>query len=163
MADGITPQAVATAWIEAAVAGDSDALRALFAPDCRVHVAGDMPFCGWMDVDAFFAQTAILPLAGPIVFEIGEMVAQDERVWFEAQSEAKLAGGADYRNVYIFQLQVRDGRITEYKEFGDTLHIWRTIDDPRTRGASIARQPLLTKVNRRLVGNAMSGAPPQDA
>lgn len=145
------------------MAGDAVALRALFAPDSRIFVAGDMPFCGWMDLDAFFAQTAILPLDGPIVFEIGEMVAQGERVWFEAQSEAKLVGGADYRNIYIFQLRVRGGRIIEYKEFSDTLHIWRTIDDPRTRGAAIARQPLLTNVTRRLVGNAIAGGPAQEA
>ena len=68
------PEAVAAAWVEAAVAGDAVALRALFARDCRIFVAGDMPFCGWMDVDAFFAQTAILPLDGPITFEIGEQV-----------------------------------------------------------------------------------------
>lgn len=148
---------MASAWVEAAVAGDAAGLRALFAPYCRIFVAGDMPFCGWMDVDAFFAQAAVLPLDGPIVFEIGEMVAQGERVWFEAQSAAKLVGGADYRNIYIFQMQVRDGRIVEYKEFGDTLHIWRTIDDPRVRGEPIGRQPLLTEVTRRLVGNAVAG------
>lgn len=159
----MSPQAVATAWIEAAVAGEAAGLRALFAPDCRIFVGGDMPFCGWMDVDAFFAQTALLPLDGPIVFEIGEMVAQGERVWFEAQSAAKLIGGADYRNIYIFQLQVRGGLITEYKEFGDTLHIWRTIDDPRVRGAPIARQPLLTNVTRRLTGNAIAGGSDHEA
>lgn len=153
----MTPEAIAIAWVEAAVAGNAAGLRALFAPDCRVFVAGDMPFCGWMDVDAFFAQTAVLPLDGPIVFELGEMVSQGERVWFEAQSEARLSGGADYRNIYIFQLQVRGGLIVEYKEFGDTLHIWRTIDDPRVRGAPIARQPLVTRVKRRLVGNAIAG------
>lgn len=159
----MTPEAVATAWFEAAVAGDAVGLRALFAPDCRIFVAGDMPFCGWMDVDAFFAQTAVLPLDGPIVFEIGDMVAQGERVWFEAQSEAKLVGGADYRNIYIFQLQLQDGLIVEYKEFGDTLHIWRTIDDPRVRGEPIARQPLLTNVTRRLVGNAIAGGSAHEA
>jgi len=153
----MTPQEVAGAWVDAAVAGDAAALRALFAPDCRIFVAGDMPFCGWMDVDAFFAQTAVLPLDGPMVFEIGDTVAQGERVWFEAQSEAKLVGGADYRNIYIFQLQVRGGLIIEYKEFGDTLHIWRVIDDPRTRGTPIPRQPLLSNVSRRLVGNAIAG------
>lgn len=159
----MSPEAVASAWIEAAVAGDAAGLRALFAPDCRIFVAGDMPFCGWMDVDAFFAQTAVLRLDGPIVFEIGEMVAQKDRVWFEAQSAAKLVGGADYRNIYIFQLQVQDGRITQYKEFGDTLHIWRTIDDPRVRGPAIARQPLLTKVTRQLTGNAIAGGSVHDA
>ncbi len=150
-------KAVAWRWVEAAVSGDVDALRSLFAPDCRVFIAGDMPFCGWMDVDSFFAQANILPLDGPIAFEIGEMIAEGDRVWFEAQSTARLVDGADYRNIYIFQLRVRDGRIVEYKEFADTLHIWRTIDDPRTRGTAIARQPFLARVERRIVGGAVAG------
>lgn len=149
---------IAWRWVEAAVAGDAAALRSLFAPDCRILVAGDMPFSGWMDVDGFFAQTSILRLDGPITFEIGEMVAEGDRVWFEAQSSARLANGNDYRNIYIFQLQVLDGRIVEYKEFADTLHIWRVIDDPQVRGPAIPRQPLLTAVHRRLVGNAVSGS-----
>lgn len=146
---------IASRWVEAAVRGDSVALRALFAPDCRIFVAGDMPFCGWMDVDGFFGQTSILPLAGPITFEVGDMVAEGDRIWFEAQSEARLTNGADYRNIYIFQLRIADGLIAEYKEFGDTLHIWRTIDDPQTRGPAIPRQPLLTTVSRTLVGNSI--------
>ena len=148
-------KALAWRWVAAAVAGEADVLRSLFAPDCRIFVAGDMPFCGWMGVEAFFSQTTILPLDGPITFEIGEMLADGDRVWFEAQSEARLKGGAEYRNIYIFQLQIADGRIVEYKEFGDTLHIWRTIDSPETRGPAIARQPLLSRVSRRLVGNAI--------
>jgi ketosteroid isomerase-like protein len=150
-------KAIAWRWVEAAVGGDAETLRALFAPDCRLFVAGDMPFSGWMDVDAFFAQTTVLPLDGPISFDVGDMVAEGDRVWFEAQSEAKLQGGADYRNYYIFQLRIADEQIVEYKEFADTLHIWRCIDDPRTRGTPIPRQPFVTRVARRLVGNAISG------
>lgn len=150
-------EALAWRWVKAAVAGDAAGLRALFAPDCRIFVAGDMPFCGWMDVDAFFAQTSILPLDGPIEFDVGEVVAQDDRVWLEAQSRARLQDGAAYRNNYIFQFRVRGGLIVEYKEFGDTLHIWRVIDHPLTRGPAIARQPLLSRVRRTLVGNAIAG------
>ncbi len=150
-------RAIAWRWIEAAVGGDGDTLRRLFAPDCRILIAGDMPFCGWMDVDGFFGQTSILPLDGPITFEIGEMVAEQDRIWFEAQSHARLKDGADYRNIYIFQLRIAEGRIIEYKEFGDTLHIWRVIDAPQTRGPAIPRQPLLTTVSRTFIGNAIAG------
>lgn len=146
---------IAWRWIEAAVGGDGETLRTLFAPDCRIFIAGDMPFCGWMNVDGFFGQTSILPLAGPITFEVGEMVAEGDRIWFEAQSHAQLKNGADYRNIYIFQLRITDERIVEYKEFGDTLHIWRVIEDPQTRGPAIPRQPLLTIISRAFVGNAI--------
>lgn len=146
---------IAWRWVEAAIGGDGAALRALFAPGCRIFIAGDMPYCGWMDVDAFFAQTTILPLAGPITFEVGEMIAEGDRVWFEAQSEAQLSSGAAYRNIYLFQLQVSDDHIVEYKEFADTLHVWRLIDDPRTRGPAIPRPPFLTRVQRRVAGTAI--------
>ncbi len=148
-------KALAWRWVAAAVAGEADTLRSLFAPDCRIFVAGDMPFCGWMDVDGFFRQTTVLPLDGPITFEVGEMVAEGDRVWFEAQSQARLTNGADYSNIYLFQLRVADGLIVEYKEFGDTLHIWRTIDAPQTRGPAIQRQPLLARVERRFVGDSI--------
>src|SRR3546814_6115407 len=91
-------KAVALSWIEASVAGDVDAVRRLFAADCAILVAGDMPFCGWMDVDAFFNQTMILPLDGEIIFEVGEMVAANELVWFEAQSQATLTNGEASRD-----------------------------------------------------------------
>ena len=155
MEDGSDPKSVAWRWVEAVVAGDGVAVRSVFAPGCRIFIAGDMPFCGWMDVDAFFAQTTVLPLDGPITFEIGEMVVEGDRVWFEAQSNARLIDGADYRNFYIFQLLVSEGRIVEYKELTDTLHVWRTIDAPETRGPAIVRQPFLTRVVRRLVGKSV--------
>lgn len=143
MTEGQDNRAIALRWVEASVSGDAAAARALFAPNCAVLIVGDMPFCGWMDVDAFFNQTMILPLDGPIRFEVGDMVAEDDRVWFEAQSNARLTGGQDYRNVYIFQMRFRDGLIVEYKEFGDTLHAYRLIDDPVVRGHPQSPRPQL--------------------
>ncbi|MDB5686846.1 MAG: hypothetical protein JWR77_1435 [Rhizorhabdus sp.] len=44
---------IALRWVAASVAGDVETTRSLFAADCRILIVGDMPFCGWMDVDAF--------------------------------------------------------------------------------------------------------------
>jgi ketosteroid isomerase-like protein len=158
-------KAIALKWVELSVAGDGEAVRALFAPDCLVFVAGDMGFCGWMDVAGFFGQTSVLELAGPITFEVGEIVAEGDLVWFEAQSQAVLRNGNDYRNNYMFQMRMRQERIVEYKEFGDTLHIWRVMDHPLIRGEAIARQALVREVRHRFVGRAIGqeGSPPQDA
>ncbi len=153
--NGTSLKEIGRQWVQSSVAGDGDAVRAMFHPDCRLLIVGDMPFCGWMDVDAFFRQTMVLPLAGPIRFEVGAMVEDGERLWFEAQSSAELVGGAAYRNVYIFQMVIRDGQIVEYKEFGDTLHAWRTIDAPETRGAPIARVPLFTEPSLIVEGKAI--------
>ncbi len=149
---------IALRWVAASVAGDAVASRSLFAPDCAILIVGDMPFCGWMDVDGFFRQTMILPLDGPIRFEVGAMVSEGDRVWFEAQSSAKLVGGQDYRNVYIFQMRLRDGLIVEYKEFGDTLHAWRLIDDPAVRGEPQSRAPLFHEATFSFVGGAIGEA-----
>lgn len=154
MSDGRL-KALACQWVKSSVAGDAEAVRAMFHPDCRLLIVGDMPFCGWMNVDAFFRQTMVLPLAGPIRFEVGEMVEEGERVWFEAQSSAQLVGGGAYRNVYIFQMVIRDELIVEYKEFGDTLHAWRMIDAPETRGPPIERVPLFTQPSLRVEGKAI--------
>jgi hypothetical protein len=116
-----------------------------------------------MDVDAFFNQTMILPLDGEIIFEVGEMVAENELVWFEAQSQATLTNGEAYRNLYMFQMRIRNGRIVEYKEFGDTLHIWRVIDAPDTRGPSISRQPLFKNVSYRFIGGSIGETQRKDA
>lgn len=149
-------KALALRWVAASVMGDVAGTRACFDPDCKILIVGDMPFCGWMTVDDFFQQTMVLPLDGPINFEVGELVAESDRVWFEAQSSATLKDGGQYQNVYIFQLKIRDGLIVEYKEFGDTLHAWRLIDAPETRGPAITRPPLLTSVSARFTGGAIS-------
>jgi ketosteroid isomerase-like protein len=151
-------KALALRWVEAVVAGDTEATRSLFAPDCSILIAGDMPYCGRMDVDAFFRQAMVLPLAGPIIFEVGDIVAEGDRVWFEAQSQARLTNGQDYRNAYIFQMKIRDGAIVDYKEFTDTLHVWRLIDDPSVRGAPTPRQPFLTNIAHRFQGGGISEA-----
>src|SRR3546814_12301738 len=108
-----------------------------------------MPVCGWMDVDAFFNQTMILPLDGEIIFEVGEMVAENELVWFEAQSQATLTNGEAYRNLSMFPMRIRNGRIADYKEFGDTLSFWRFLAAPDTRAHTISRQHLFTNAPSR--------------
>lgn len=158
MADLEANKKIAWKWAESSVAGDLPAVRDLFAADCRFMIVGDMPYSGWMGVDEFFTQTTILPLGSPIQFDVGEMIAEGDRVWFEAESEAKLLDGSDYHNYYVFQFRILNSKISEYKEFCDTLHIYRTIDHPLTRGQAIERQPFLSGRKRRLTGSAVGEA-----
>jgi ketosteroid isomerase-like protein len=53
---------------------------------------------------------------------IDAMTAEGERVAVEAKSEGVHTSGARYHNRYHFLLVVRDGRITELKEYLDTEH-----------------------------------------
>jgi ketosteroid isomerase-like protein len=149
---------LALEWVAASVAGDVAKVRALYAPDCRFLVAGDMPYCGWMDLEAFFKQTALLPLDGPITMEIGDVTAEGDRVWFEAQSSARLKDGSKYENAYVFFMRIRAGAIVEYKEFVDTYYVYRLIDSPQTRGEPQPRYRIFDQASQSYSGNAIGEA-----
>jgi ketosteroid isomerase-like protein len=143
-------------WLHATLLGDVEAVRRLFAEDCRFLVAGDMPYCGWMDREAFFKQTMILPLGGPITLEIGDITAAGERVWFEAQSYARLKNGSAYENAYVFFMRIRNGQIIEYKEFTDTYYVYRSIDSPQTRNAPQPRYRIFDIPSHTFRGDSIS-------
>jgi uncharacterized protein len=151
-------------WLEATLRGDAAKVQNLHAESCRFLVAGDMPYCGWMDRDAFFKQTMILPLGGPIKMEIGDVSAEGDRVWFEAQSFATLRDGSAYQNCYVFFMRIRNGKIIEYKEFADTLYVYRTIDAPETRGMPRPRYRIFDQASAVFEGKSMGEAlrPPGD-
>jgi uncharacterized protein len=145
-------------WLDATLRAEVDKVRALHSHDCRFLVAGDMPYCGWMDRESFLQQTMILPLDGPITFEIGDITTEGERVWFEAQSFAKLKDGHEYQNAYVFFMRIRNLKIIEYKEFADTYYVHRVIDSPQTRGAPKARYRIFDTPSRVFRGNSLGEA-----
>ena len=55
-----------------------------------------------------------------IDFEILTMTAEEDRVAVEARSYGRHISGQDYSNYYHFLFRLRDGQITEMKEFMDT-------------------------------------------
>lgn len=83
---------------------------------------------------------------------IGDVTAEGERVWIEAESEAPLASGGTYTNTYVIALKVSNGKITEMKEFSDTLHVFEAIDAPEIRGPRKPRQSPLTTVTATVQG-----------
>jgi uncharacterized protein len=143
-----TPKEVALSWFTALVTGDVKTIGELIAPDFRYFLPGTMPASGWWDTQGFLesAQMFAGVLAGPIAMRIGDVTAEDDRVWIEAESEALLASGGVYANTYVIALKVRDGKIAEMKEFSDTLQVYEAIDTPQTRGPRKARQSPLTSV-----------------
>lgn len=151
MADRIEEnKRLAWAWFEHALNGELDKSMALHRNDCRFFVSGDMPYGGWMDKAAYMNQTGVLQLDGPITMRFGDMVAEGDKVWLEAESEARLVNGNDYRNHYLFQFRFAEGRIVELKEFVDTLHVYRVIDSEAVRGAPRPRDRFVTRVSREL-------------
>jgi ketosteroid isomerase-like protein len=153
-------KAIVLDWMRANVMGDIEKSKSHYAPDCRFLVAGDMPYCGWMDLEGFYRQATILPLDGPITLEIGNITAEGDQVWFEAQSFGTLQGGTTYDNFYVFFVRLRAGKIIEYKEFIDTYYVNRIIDSPATRGTPKPRYRIFETPTARFTGGSLSGALP---
>jgi hypothetical protein len=94
---------------------------------------------------------------------LGEMTAEGDRVFVEAESRATLAGGGTYNNHYVFMARFRDGKMIEHKEFADTLHIHRVVDAPEVTAPPIARQGPLTSISEELRGGYFGEAMRQEA
>jgi ketosteroid isomerase-like protein len=66
---------------------------------------------------------------GKIVFSIGEMTGEGDRVAAEGHSRAvNRANGRTYTNRYMFHVFFRDGKINQLREYQDTLHaldVWQ--------------------------------------
>lgn len=59
--------------------------------------------------------------ATPIQFTIDAITAEDDRVVAEARSAARLIGGADYAQTYVFSFRIHDGRIAWIAEHFNAL------------------------------------------
>ena len=149
-----TNKELALSWFQALVTGNAEAAIALIADDFRYFLTGTLPASGWWDRDGFLASAQMFSgvLAGPITMRIGDVTAEDDRVWFEAESEAALTDGGTYANTYVIAVRVRDGKIVEMKEFSDSLHVFEKIDAPETRGPRKPRQSPLTTVTAAVHG-----------
>jgi ketosteroid isomerase-like protein len=61
-------------------------------------------------------------IEGGLLFDVGEMTAEEGRVSVRAESHGKLKGGPEYNNLYHFLFELDGGRIIKVWEYGDTLH-----------------------------------------
>ncbi|RAV03878.1 nuclear transport factor 2 family protein [Mycolicibacter senuensis] len=149
-----TNKELALAWFQALVSGDADAVASGVADEFRYFLTGTMPASGWWDKQGFFDSAKMFAgvLAGPITMRVGDVTAEGDRVWIEAESEAPLSSGGTYLNTYVIALKLRDGKIAEMKEFSDTLHVFEAIDAPETRGPRKPRESPLTTVTASIQG-----------
>ena len=58
-------------------------------------------------------------------FRVVSITAEDDRVAVEMEGDGhNPANNRSYRNIYFVLMLVRDGKITLYKEYQDTLHVF---------------------------------------
>ena len=87
-----------------------------------VWTAGALPFSGRHDRSEVAALCQGLLGAFPegLQFSIQAMTAEAERVAIEAEGRGTHASGKVYHQHYHFLLVIRDGKITQMKEYFDT-------------------------------------------
>jgi ketosteroid isomerase-like protein len=113
--------------------GDVDAARELYADDFEVWTAGTLPFSGSSNkAQALEGMSAVLGLFPTgLSFSVDAMTAEGGRVAIEAHSDGVTAAGPRYQQTYHFLMEVRDGRITRFKEFMDTELARRVLVEGR--------------------------------
>lgn len=63
-------------------------------------------------------------LTGGLKMTVKGVIAEGEKVAVEVESYGKLKNGRIYNNTYHFLLVMRDGKITEVREYLDTQHVY---------------------------------------
>jgi uncharacterized protein len=124
-------QAIVHRYVAAAQAGDADRVRELFADDATWTLNADLPIGGtWRGRDAivgeFLATAMSYYRPGLVSLEITDTISDDDRVVLQWTSRAETRDGRRYENGCLGVFTVRRGRITEVREYMDTLYA-RTV------------------------------------
>lgn len=116
--------------LAALAARDFDALRALLSPDVRLewpyHPSGEPVIIE--GAGALIAAMRVVEVFQSLDIRVIDVAEQANagRTIIEAQSEGTYANGRpSYRNHYVFMLAVKDGKITEWREFYNPLEVMR--------------------------------------
>jgi ketosteroid isomerase-like protein len=129
---------IALGFFDAVLTRDIDRATSMLADDCEFYFSGDLPFSGRHDalsgIGVWSAVTA--SVAGTVTFDFGTVTAEEDRVAIEAESRGS-TGELTFNNQYHFLFRFRDGKISQVKEYFDTLHVWELVepmfaDSPRS-------------------------------
>ncbi len=106
--------------------GDVPAVIALFSPDATywiptVRQEFRMPE---FSTALHWIQSR---LKDGIRFELGDMVAEQNKVSVMAESFAITAEGQDFNNLYHIFFEIEGGKIIRAREYNDTAHVLNTL------------------------------------
>lgn len=133
MTNSPDPKQVLQHYLGALVAGDIDTIRDSFAANATWTIKGDLPIAGpWHGrdriVDDFLA--AVMGerfVAGSHKFTFPTMIADGDTIALEWHVSARTAAGEPYENDYCGIFVIRDGKITEVREYLDTRYAAKTL------------------------------------
>jgi len=114
--------------------GDLERVRPLFHEDAiwQVQVQG-IPGAGVHRgrkaiVDEFLAPVRGLFQPGEPKVEIDTMVSRGPLVALETRGIGRMRNGKEYRNLYSFWLEVKDGKIYRLREYMDSHYVTTLVD-----------------------------------
>ena len=104
---------------------DVPALLDLYADDGEVTTMGQTLISGTSGKEAIAAAAsgALDVFPDGLKFTVLDVVADDDRVAVEAESQGEHVSGKTYNNQYHFKFRFRDGKLVELKEYMDTEHV----------------------------------------
>jgi uncharacterized protein len=105
-------------------AGDAAGYFAAMADDVRITYYGSHRFArtfhGKIDILQNFVPALRERLEGSIKLHVTNAIAEGDQVVVEARGESRTKDGRDYNNLYCIVLKLRDGKITQIREYMDT-------------------------------------------
>ena len=108
-------------WFAAVNRGDEDAILDMTTEDFLFETKARAP--EWLlyqwkrDEFAHVPSTMSRLLTAPIQLAIVDMIAEDDRVAVEAETDSMMLNGKRYNNAYHFVFKLRDGKFYEVREY----------------------------------------------
>ncbi|MFV0496418.1 nuclear transport factor 2 family protein [Mycobacterium sp.] len=119
---------LAVDFLKAMHSGDHEAGASMLTDDCEFFLAGDMAKSGRLSAAGGLAIWAgITNAIQGGTFNFGHVTAEQDRVSIEAESFGTINDVA-FHNQHHFLIRVRNGKIYQFKEYFDTLHVWEIIN-----------------------------------
>lgn len=129
-------KATALTYIEGIGTQDLSGIAKLLRSDATFWQIGKkLELAGSHDMaeTARLSLKAISKFPSGMTFTIATITAEGNRVAVEADSNAILANGNPYNNQYVFFFYFDDeGKISEFREYWDTLYAFETMFDGDT-------------------------------
>jgi len=115
-------KAIVTAFMKTISKGDVEGIIAGYAEDGFCETMGHTLISGRFSREQVAMAAGRIFEAFPqgVEFTILNLTAEEDRVAMEATSQATHISGREYANHYHFLFRLRDGKITQMKEFMDT-------------------------------------------
>jgi len=106
--------------------GDVQAVIALFSPEALYWIPTVRKEYGMAEFKEALHQIQSR-LKGGTRFQLGPIVAEENRVCAMAESFAITTEGKSFNNLYHTFFEIKDGKIVYAREYNDTAHVFSTL------------------------------------